>query len=318
MGWPSEILQIPQKLVDSIQSNKCTVFIGSGGSPKCYYEWHQLVDHLCIKCGSGLHVNKDSPPDKLINAAQDAKDKGGEQYYEVLHDHFGKPVNDSSLLFESLLSLPFDCYLTVNFDPSLALQARTAKIKCDQEVMAYPSLNPKEMRDRKICHLHGIITEEIRPKQGTIVLAKDEFDEAYADNSNLLNCLVSTLTNDPILFVGCGLREFVIEKVFNICKRNQNQRIKAMSGSGELNSLLPPRYVAVAKPEVLVDGHFNLKQSCKQMKKEGKRYQDMGIEPLWYTASGDDHSALRKALDQQAKLPGISVNYGWKGGPNGN
>ncbi len=316
MGWPPEALQLPDDLKHAILSEKCVAFLGSGVSAGCYDNWPDLVNGLCERCGSNHRVRIDSLPETFLDAAQHAKDCSKKSYYEFLGDRLGRSADRARLLYDVLLALPFECYLTVNLDPLLALKARTASRPCSPKPpYAYPALDRKTMTDRTIHYLHGMISEGNTPAEGTIVLARDEFEQAYAPNSSLMNLLVSTLDNEPIAFIGCRLREPVMEHVFRICRDNQQSRMRAMTESRGPESSPPPQFIMLPKPEVLVEGRFDIKQSQDAMPVEEEYYKTMGIKVVWYTARGTEHSALRLGLEHLAQLPDVRPNYGWTGGP---
>jgi len=199
---------IPQELRDLILEGKCVVFIGSGPSTG-YLSWPDLVNTLCERCRSTRRVSEHSPAADLLDAAQDAKESDRDAYFAFLGEHFGRPVANAPIIYDTLLLLPFACYLTVNFDPLLVLKARTSKNPCPGGVHAFPSLDRMQMHKRSIHHLHGLITEGTKPVEGAIVLARDEFDSAYRANSSLMNFLVSAIENQPILFIGCELNSTV-------------------------------------------------------------------------------------------------------------
>ena len=310
-----ENLEIPQNLRDMIRSKKCIVFIGSGPSYGLYDSWHELVNGLCKRCGSTRHVTRDSPTDEFLDAAQEAKLSNKSAYYRFLGERFGRPVEHAPFLYDILLSLPFGCYLTVNFDPLLARKAQTASLRCSLPVQAYPSLDRKMMTNRSIHYLHGFIGEGAIPAEGTIVLARDEFNEAYGDNSNLMNLLVPTLENDPILFIGCRLREPVMPRIFDICKKEQLKRQRIIAELGRPPSKPPPRFILLSRPEVQNDktGQTDPEQSQVEVEKQQRYYQDLEIEPVWYDAPANDHSALRIALERLAELPKVTPDHGWQG-----
>jgi hypothetical protein len=314
MTMQIENSEIPQKLRDVIRSRKCLVFIGSGLSYGLYHSWPELVNGLCERCGITRRVTRDSPPDEFLDAVQDAKLCDKVAYYKLLGEHFGHSVEHTSVLYDTLLSLPFECYLTVNFDPLLALQARTARLRCLLPVHAYPSLDRRKMTNRSIHYLHGFIGVGAIPVEGTIVLARDEFDVAYAPNSNLMNLLVPTLENDPILFIGCRLREPVMSHIFGICKDHQLRRQRIMAELRRPQSRPPPRFILLRRPEVTnKTGQIDLDQSQVEVEKQQSYYQDLEIEPVWYDAPANDHSALRIALERLAELPEVTPDHGWQG-----
>jgi len=190
---------LPQELSKLILSKKCIVFIGSGPSTPTYGPWYEVVNRLCEVCGIDTDYDKNTPPKVLQSAAYNAKLSRRLIYYKFLSEYFGRHVDGTSIYYDILLSLPFECYLTVNFDPLLAMQARTARFDCTLPIHAYPSLDRRNMINRSIHYLHGFIAENATPRDINIVLSQDEFDEAYGENSSLINFLVPTLENDSIL-----------------------------------------------------------------------------------------------------------------------
>ena len=301
--------QFPDDLKKVIQGKRCAAFIGSGPSTGCYHSWPDLVNALCERCGATSRVTRDSPSIALLDAAQDAKDSDAGAYHSYLGEHFGRPASQTALVYDALFSLPFDCYLTVNFDPLLALQCRTAKLTCDTNVKHYPSLDRKMAR-RSIHYLHGLIREGSIPLPGSIVLSRDEFETAYADNSNLMNFLVSTLENDPIIFIGCRLQEPVMGRVFQICKTHQQTRLTLAGPSSK-----PPTRFILLPEEYQIDAvGAKSNRNPKDVEEERVFYESMDIRPIWYPADGHDHSALRYAIEALAGLSEITPNYGWEEG----
>lgn len=303
---------LPDELKEVILSGKCVAFIGSGLSAGSYDSWPDLINGLCERCGITCQLNKNSPPDDFLDAAQDAKQNSETAYLEYLGEHFGRTVNQIQFIYDILLSVKFECYLTVNFDPHLLLKARIAWGEKNFKIHAYPNLDRKAMTKRSIHYLHGIIMENKIPKDGSIVLARNEFNEAYAPNSNLMNLLISTLENDPVLFIGCKLKEPVMPRVFNICKDNQLKRLRLLSLKNNPNPL-PPKFILLPKPspkEVEMN-EFDENERQNEMDKINKYYEYMGIKSVWYDAAGNDHSVLRVALEALAKFPNIEIDYGW-------
>ncbi len=185
------------------------------------------------------------------------------------------------------------------------------RVAVREKVMAeYKDLDRKVMGNRTSHYLHGLIEEGTTPADGTIVLAHGEFDAAYSKNSNLMRLLVSTLVDDPIVFIGCRLREPVMPKVFNICKEQQRSRQRVLRQQGR-RSKPPPRFILAEMPEVEGEGgQLDEARSREQQQEEERRYRDMDITPVWYR----DHSQLRRALDQLAGLKLPRVSPPWEGG----
>jgi hypothetical protein len=305
--------QISQELRDTILGGKCIAFIGSGLSSGCYDGWTDLVNGLCQACGSGYRVTAESPAQHLLDGAQAAKDRNRGAYFKYLADHFGRPASFASLTYDIVLSLPFKCYLTVNFDPLLALKARMVPRSRDLRPRAYPALDRGDMPGGSIHYLHGLIEENKEVVDGSIVLARDEFTEAYDDGSALTHMLVRTFENDPVVFIGCLLREPAMLRVFDICKRNQKKRIEISLKKGNPPGTPPQRFIFLPRFEVKTEPGMDQNAATdRRVAEEESRYRSMEINPHWYSAAERDHSSLRYILESLAGLRNISPQYGWE------
>lgn len=314
MALPSNAMELPKALRDLILSKKCVAFIGSGVSAGCYNSWADLINNLCKRCDCPSEVGHDSPGDALLDAAQDAKDADEQAYYEFLGEHFGERPRSIPRPYVAMLSLPFRCYLTVNFDPLLSLVSCVNRNDGHSRLDVYPSLDRGAMGNGSIHYLHGYIGEGSIPRPGSIVLARSEFDEAYEDNSNLMAFLVATFEHDPIVFVGCRLREPGMSRVFQISIRNQQKRLKLTMQRGPNGSRPPRKFILLSNPEVKnSEGRIDVEQSRIAAEEEDRYFNDMDITPIWYTAPGGDHSVLWSALEQLGNLSRIAPDHGWGG-----
>ncbi len=319
MGRTRETLEMPQDLIAAVRSEKCVAFIGSGVSADSYPSWHELITELCERCGITRHVTRDTPADELQAAAQDAKTLDEEAYHAFLTDRFGSLPPTIPRLYDVLLELTFSSYLTTNFDRVLAYKSSLARRRCNERVYAYPSLDRKAMNSRSVHYLHGRITNGPGPVKHTIVLARDEFKAAYGSNSNLMNFLVETLVQDPLVFIGCTLREPQMKEVFRICRDNQLERQRANQGLGLPRGNSPKRFIFLPPTTIETrNGCDDALDSEVEQRREDEQYRSMGIEPVRYSAEGRDHSQLCLALDRLTRLSKREhdhgrADHGWEG-----
>jgi hypothetical protein len=253
-----------------------------------------------------------------MDAAQDAKDCNENRYYQVLGERFGTQTDRTSEIYAALVNLPFKSYVTTNYDPKLARAARQARLECTFPIMAYPKLDRAVIRDRTIYYLHGYIDEDTIPEPGTIVLARSEFDEAYDPHSSLVAFLGPMLDDDPICFIGCGLREPMLEQLFKYCKERQARRIQLIERQGCRPTNPPPRYIFLAKSNTLVDRQVGTLIDQELHRQTEERFETFGIKVVWYAPQGSSHAQLRAAFEQLAELPSIAPDHGWAGGSNVN
>lgn len=304
-------LLLPEELRNGILSKRCIAFIGSGVSIDSYDSWSHLINLLCQRCGSQIRVSTETSAEDLLVAAQDAKDLDEPMYYQVLGEHFGRPATTASLLYDALLRLPFKSYITTNFDPLLALRARD--YHCARTPMAYPHLDREAISRRTVYYIHGYIAEGSTPLPGTIVLTKREFDDAYG-NSGLVDFLVPTFENDPICFVGCGLREPGLQRLFGLSMARQEERQRLAANHGR-TSRPPMRHILLPRPEV-IDSATRAEDPQKSddaRAQQERYYSGFNVTVVWYEATGNDHSSLRRAFDRTAGAPSPIPDYGWGG-----
>lgn len=306
--------QIPRAIRDLIRSQKCVAFVGSGPSSRAYHPWPQLVNALCERCGISHRVSAASPGDELLDAAQLAKDADRAEYFAYLGQHFGRFVEDPPRLYGALFRLPFDSYLTVNLDPLLALESARS-LPNTPLVKVYPSLDRKSMgrQDRSIHYLHGYIQQGTVPEDGTVVLSRQEFENAYKPDSAIRRLLLSTLAEDPVLFIGCRLHEPVMKGVFDICKQQQQERLRLVRKQGG-TSAPPPRYILLPEITVTTDDGMPDNSHVKEEEttKENAYYEEMEIIPVRYPTPGGQHFLLGAALEDLAELPQVVADYGWE------
>ena len=311
----NENKEIFEELRKTILGGKCIAFIGSGLSMGSYDPWHKLIKKICENCGTNNSVDKGSSPEQLLNAAQEAKSYDPNAYFRTLGEHFGN-FNLQQHIYNVILQLPFQCYMTTNFDSTLAKNAGLARERCQLPPKVYPTgLDRRDVRNRHIFYLHGLIKEGEIPKDGDIVLSKDEFDHAYQDNSRLMSLLTQTFEEDPIIFIGCRLKEPPLEKVFKISNRNRSARMKKIEETGESDINPPPRLILLSKPEI----GKNVQTSADQrtaMEKAERFYGKLSITVVWYDAQRNDHSVLRRTLESLAELPDITPKHFWGGEEN--
>lgn len=137
MSMMPESLVLPSDLKESILAGRCVAYIGSGASNSCYLPWRELVTKLCEHCGSG--APRGTSFDDLCGAAEDAKARDVDKYRGFLRCHFGRPIQQTNVIYHALLQCTFKSYLTTNFDPLLAYHARLPGIpSCNRSVMWYP------------------------------------------------------------------------------------------------------------------------------------------------------------------------------------
>ncbi len=313
---------LPPDLQESIRNGKCVAYIGSGASAAEYGSWAAVVTNLyeyCFGCTRSV-----SSPAEYLDAAEEAKNKDRNRYYDFLGKHFGRPalqeapgrsVTTTNLLYRALLACNFKSYLTTNFDPLLALWARSASPKCRDELMVYPRLDRQHIDKRTVYYLHGLIDRGKVPVDGSIVLSRSEFTEAYEPDSELKNFLISTLSEDPVCFMGCSLGEPPLADVFQAIKKRQAKRVDLQARSTGRSCVPPLRYILLPTWNVLQENSVRPESDIQRMRDEEERCREFGICIRRYsTPTENDHSVLRQEFEKLARLSELRYSYDWDGG----
>lgn len=131
-----------ESLRKQVLSGRCVAFLGSGLSTGLYPSWTDLVYRLCVECNApNSEAAKSADADLLIQLADDAHSADPDMYYHVLDEEFGRWPTDTRLAYDLLMRLPFQSYVTTNFDPLLEYESRKPEHR-DRSggVHAYPSL----------------------------------------------------------------------------------------------------------------------------------------------------------------------------------
>lgn len=208
-----------EQLVEDIVGERCCVFVGGGLSePARYPGWKELMTHLAKAAGKALPETND--PLAFLTFADDCRANMGEnEYYEFLRKAFdphGKEPYRS--IHEDVLEIPFNAFLTTNFDSCLENAAN--KVGGIEKVHVYPDLDPGRLYDRDIYHLHGRAYDEHgKSTVRTILLTASDYETAYGLSTQsgyavaldglppLRSLLHTVFMHHTVLFVGFSLTD---------------------------------------------------------------------------------------------------------------
>lgn len=299
--------QLLSQLKKLILSGKCVAHIGSGLSASIYPTWKSLIEGLCEYCEVPSRIGDGSKSQDFLDAAEESLKANPDKYYEYLGMTFGRNHNATNPLYRVLLQIPFKSYVTVNFDPLLANEARYPEINCNVE--RYPDLDRENIKQKTIYYIHGLIKRGEIPTPGSIVLSSSEFGSAYADSSPLMDFLRPTFKRDPICFMGCSLREPYLKRVFDICKKQQLE-ISNLGGGQP-----PPRFILLpnesSKPTTKRPDQTQNQEAINRKKTENDHYEGFDIRVVRYENSNDHHEGLQNLLETLAGIPEIPIRFGF-------
>lgn len=298
-----------ESLVRIITSGDCIAFIGSGLSTSNYPSWDNLIIELCQKCDipvPSIAPGQKIDPAILMQLADEAKQRNSGAYCEVLAKQFGKPVVQTRRAYDLLMRLPFKGFITINFDPLLATESRKPEFKCNG-VYKFPSLPSHMIEHRSVFYLHGYIAENTTPGPDEIILGSNDFLRAYEDANSLLpSFLTQLLTFHHILFIGCGLREEPLKRIFNRCYQIRRQiEIEYVASAPSRYSLQPMHIIKTEKEELVRNLEFE--------KDENKRFEEFEIKVLRYHPKDEEHSAIEEILEKMISLKPVDIRSGFEG-----
>ncbi len=199
-------------LLPFVKDPRTCVWIGSGFSLQVGYpSWVDLIRDLCAACGVPFPESMSS--DALIDAAQRCRDVPNSPYWQLLGQYFNAAdarLATSSRGLDRLIRLQLKVYLTTNFD-YLLLRA-TEEFGADEH-LRYPDLRATDLGKPTLraVYLHGIGPESPVEAASDLILARDDFEDAYSpkegQDSRLLEFLRAVLTENNLLFFACSLND---------------------------------------------------------------------------------------------------------------
>jgi len=283
-------------LTDLVKRGFAVAFVGSGLSSGLYPSWPQLVEMVCAECGVQLplKLNRDTPVKLLTEYADRAFARDAKKFKQVLTAVFCKPLPDDGGIYDLLMGIPFKSIVTINFDPLLAERLRKPEHQ-KKRLLSYPSLDVLALAYQNVFYVHGYIPVEGDFNLSHIVLTRSIFDLAYDEfRSKLPLFWQALLTECPVVFLGCGLRELEVQIVLDACRKLRKHL------QSEHGLPIPPLYI--------------LRPSCgvgqdRDLAREQQEHDEMLCQELTivrYDKRDDGHSGLRDILD--AWNPQRSIN----------
>lgn len=212
-------------MIEEIVGRRCSVFIGAGLSePARYPGWKELMTDLAKAAGKTLPEIND--PLAFLRLADDYKTTmGNTDYHHFLRKAFDPDGKEPYRpIHVDLLGIPFNAFLTTNFDSCLENAAN--KVGGVERIHVYPDLDPGRLYDRHIYHLHGRAYDEhgVCTVQSILLTASD-YETAYQlsteralaavpDGPPPLRLLLHTAFEyQTVLFVGYSLTDPAVRQV---------------------------------------------------------------------------------------------------------
>ena len=229
---------IPPELIDSILTNNCVLFIGSGISSrvkrndgKPLPNWktmlHELLQWSIHKninfFGETNDIKEMIDDDKLITAAQELQECVGannisEFINSIFHSNFIKPNDEHKMICE----IPFSAILTTNYDNliegaySLVHDGRLPPVFTQADIM--DRINYIKEKNFFIFKLHGHID---RPD--TLILGNRDYNELLFRDISYRQFIETLFAVKNMLFIGYSFNDpdlkFIIDKLSTVFSR---------------------------------------------------------------------------------------------------
>ena len=255
-------IDFPKPLVDALRDHRLVVFAGAGVSippPAGLPTFRQLAE--TVASGTGEQLGDEEPEDRFFGRLHH---KGQQVHLQAARELRKNSPRPTGLHYDLLALYPRMgplCLVTTNFDTLFEEAAKEGSSGTQPEVFQAPAL-PLGSDFNGIVHVHGTID---RPHN--MVLTDADFGRAYLTQGWARRFLVDLFQSSPVLFVGYGHNDTVMN------------------------------YLARALPADQTPRRFALTDES-----DGNRWQILGIEPVYFTkASKDDYSALYKGVDGLSK-----------------
>lgn len=252
-----------EQVLTALERGKLVLFIGAGVEFGAYPLWPKTLQLLAQRCKVEIDVTL-SPPQQ----AQEAKTADLNNYNETLFNTFSKWSATMQKLVQALSMLHPFAVLTTNFTDMLS----DSFDFLDYEIVSYPNIKLEDFSRNKLIFIHGKMPKSWSTNDKmNIVIAEDDFCEAYALTSPMRTVLQDYVRNHNLLFVGYSFDDtYVVELLRTIRDTELNSDAQA-----------PLRHFALMGVETnkkqMIDAAF--------ISKKGQMLKDLGIQVIWFDTS---------------------------------
>ena len=258
-------VDFPKPLLDALKANQLVVFAGAGVSipePAGLPSFSQLVEEVAR--GSGETPAQGETEDRFLGKLNDRHQEVHLQTAQILRQKAPEPSclhHDLTALYRNPESLRI---VTTNFD-TLFEEAANSKFGAHPETFRAPAL-PLGSDFNGIVHVHGSID---RPKH--MILTDADFGRAYLTEGWARGFLLDLFRTFPILFVGYGHNDTVMNYLARALPSEHTQPRFALTGEAEMNSWNTVRVEPVVFPQISQQDYSGLYEGVSGLAKYATR-----------------------------------------------
>jgi hypothetical protein len=282
------------KLTSLVQKGKVVAFVGSGLSGSEYPGWEELIRTICRNCG--IDFDKYRVDCDLLELAELARDKDENAYCSTLSGIFGNENVSVPRSYNYLVNTQFNGYVTINFDPLLA-EANRVNNKNKTIYSHKKGTDISSWNSEAIYYIHGYVEFGGVIAKDDLILCKSDFDKFYiGDRPRLRPFLEPLFTYRSVLFLGCGLKEKVLQNLLKICGAIKRDFIE----DGQVT--VPNHYILL--PSLFDDTSEKPERDFDAEKIETREYETYGLIVIRYERETEtDFLPLTKIIEEWSGLP---------------
>jgi SIR2-like domain len=276
-------------------SSRWALFIGAGlsaavGVPGWETFLRETAKTLGVPCPPSI------PEDLYPKIAQKCLDAAAnpDVFYDLVSNAFCSDEPKPLEMHRQLLELPFDLFVTTNFDCLIPFlhQTQLAGVPAPRE-LAYPNIPVVEMNGKRLVLLHGwcrCVHPGDPSVDSDIVLTENGYDEGYrAPGAPLPRVLDALFRDFRVLMVGFSLSDFPIRVALNEIMATERYSSRPLSASG------PAKRYAILPTEISGNDDDMLDLST--------RFDAFDFEPIFYfNPPRGNHENLAKVIARLHEL----------------
>lgn len=257
--------------------------------------WDTLIRGAATRFN--VHVGPDVDEDNYPRVAEECLNRAAtpaDFWKFVEKEVCGSDVG--SRLHDLVVGLPFDLYMTTNFDCLLEIP-HSRRTTPAPSILEYPLLDPRNGRDGRLVYLHGRcrcenpIGSKLDPSR--IVLTRTAYTNAYAADADLRMFLTMVFRYMRVVLVGVSLSDFPIRELLRAAFEAREYRGRR----GEM--VQRERHLAFVSTQHDGEGVTDF----------AWRGLDYDVAPIYYhNPPGGTHGALVDILDWLTKSAAPSAS----------